>query len=121
MDAIKYFEERERMFKNLGAHSGTCADMDCRECPLIILVNGETQGCFLNEKESVAIVEKWSEENPRKTIRQDFLEKFPNADTEAIEHIVQEMCPIELGYKVEEITCRVPEACERCWDSPLED
>lgn len=74
MDAVKFFEERERMCDSF---------------------NGNCKGCEINKhrssdtwcdtyvkyhpEEAVAIVEKWSKEHPRKTRQDKFLELFPDA------------------------------------------
>lgn len=109
MDAVKYFEEKERMCKTL---------KDCKKCPLQHI--DLYQHCAVisqqNPKEAVEIVEKWSEEHPQKTILKDFLEKYPNADMGAI--IDNLFCPKFFGYK---IFCT--EDCDKsedCWNRPLE-
>lgn len=69
MDAITYFEEQERMLKSLGKTRDICIGVSCEICPLH---KEDEMKCLSNRKEAVAIVEKWSEEHPKKTILQDF-------------------------------------------------
>lgn len=108
MDAVKYLKERSRMCKN-----HTC----CSSCPL----NEEARDCRntekINPEEAVEIVEKWSKENPQKTILQDYVEKHPNAPLRE-SGLPKYVCPNLLGYiGMEQGTC--PD-CLGCWNRPLE-
>ena len=100
MDAVKYFEERERMCKTYPT---------CEGCPL---EPKDEYDCIKDSVKAVAIVEKWAEEHPQKTILTDFLEKFPkaNLNNEGIPAI----CPHYLGYKYECDKC-----CIDCWNRPI--
>ena len=68
MDALEFIRERNRMCKSFGV----C----CDNCPA-----DKNTACdsFAWKEELVAIVEKWSKENPRKTRQDAFLEQYPNA------------------------------------------
>lgn len=105
MEALKYLKEKERMCEKLG---------DCNKC---LLQDSQSGNCIIKEKyhpeEAVEIVEKWSAENPQKTILQDFLEKYPNATLSS--KGVPIYCALHLGYldKCEEI-------CSDCWNRPIE-
>lgn len=76
-------------------------------------------------EKAISIVEKWSKEHPRKTILQDFLEKYPKAELRY--NKFPEICPYFLGYAenrqcvldTEERFCS--EECEECWNRPLEE
>lgn len=107
MDAVKYLKERSRMCKN-----HTC----CSSCPL----DEEARDCRntekINPEEAVEIVEKWSKENPQKTIKQDFLEKYPNAKTDSKGE--PKTCCVNLGYKKYD-ECDLGN-CNSCWNRPLE-
>lgn len=107
MDAIKYFEEKRRMLNSLGRTGGRCNGVDCVDCPLSCWYTKHELTCSAFEteypEEAVAIVEKWAEEHPQKTILMDFLENC---------------CPSEFGYK-DEKNCRDC-ACIDCWNRPLE-
>lgn len=104
MDAIKYLKEKERMCYK---------QEDCTHCPL---KTGDDNTCSIleetNPEEAVEIVEKWSAENPQKTILQDFLERYPNATLSS--KGVPICCALHLGYldKCEAI-------CSDCWNRPL--
>lgn len=121
MDAIKFLKEKYRMTKK--------CRIGCADCPLASENNttglrcGDLQGVY--PEIAVSIVEKWSKEHPRKTILQDFLEKYPKA--ELIHNKFPEICPYSLGYAenrqcvldTEERFCS--EECEECWNRPLEE
>lgn len=62
------------------AHERLCVT---RDCPMSKANNGFDIVCdvLLREhpSEASAIIDKWCAEHPRKTYKQDFLEKFPKA------------------------------------------
>lgn len=124
MDAVKYFEEKRRMLDSLGRTDGICCSVKCSECPLEPDVSESGLNCgefeiFYPER-VVAIVEKWSQEHPCKTMLQDFLEKYPKARLEK-NGIPRDVCPENLGY-CEEIYCHTNKGdCLACWNRPLEE
>lgn len=74
MDAVKFLEERSRM----------CGKRHCYECPLYRNQDKIVECRILSEDnaaQSVATVEKWAEEHPRKTRQSVFLEQWPDAKT----------------------------------------
>ena len=107
MDAVKYLKEKQRMCEKY---------MDCLDCPLDEVKSKHHITCVMTEKthseEVVEIVEKWSAENPEKTILQDFLEKYPNATLSS--KGVPIYCALHLGY-----LDKCEENCSDCWNSPL--
>lgn len=113
MDAAKYIIEFYRMCDFYPR---------CKNCPLYPLNNGTDKSCNLYIKEypnkAVEIVEKWSKENPQKTILDDFKEKHPKAK---LLNGYPMICPRFLGYK---LSCdnRVCNStmCWQMWDTPLE-
>ncbi len=108
MDAVKFMKEFQRMCRNYRC---------CVGCPR------QGKGCSLEDtcaEELVLDVVKWSKEHPRKTRKQDFLEKYPNAKIEA--DGTPKACCADLGYCeecIQEICEHV--GCEGCWDDYLED
>lgn len=116
MDAVKFIKERMRMCKSNG---------DCRSCELYDFKNNADMDCdtYIDEypEQAVAIVEKWSQEHPRKTFLSDFLEKYPNAKL-LKNGTPENICPEDLGYcdKVDE--CKpLTDDCAVCWNRPLEE
>lgn len=121
MDAVKYFEEKRRMLDSLGRIRERCVGVACRDCPLSSKNNGIDISCVefeaLYPERAVKIVEKWSQEHPRKTMLEDFLEKFPKAPLK--KGIPKFACPKYLGYTDTEDIC--DGKCVDCWNRPLEE
>ena len=124
MDAVKYFEEKRRMLDSLGRTDRVCYGVECSNCPL----HSQNNGRGLNRGEleaiypeqAIEIIEKWSQEHPRKTMLQDFLEKYPNAKL-LKNGIPNSVCPDNLGY-CGDINCSLFEGdCVACWNRPLEE
>lgn len=120
MEAIKYFEEKNRLLDSLGKKGTSCSCVCCSDCPISSYNNGKELTCIYFEleypEEAVAIVEKWAEEHPQKTILMDFLEKFPKAEL-GEDGVPYYCCPSELGYE-DEKHCRDCE-CIDCWNRPI--
>lgn len=120
MDAIKYFEEKNRLLDSLGKRGIRCSFICCSDCPISSNNNGKGLYCAAFEleypEEAVAIVEKWAEEHPQKTILTDFLEKFPKAKL-GEDGTPYYCCPSELGYE-DEKHCRDCD-CIDCWNRPI--
>ena len=77
MDAVKFLVERQRM----------CDKLDCNACPLYRRNEREdiTECTVLDADhaaQSVAVVEKWADEHPRKTRQSEFLQRYPHAKIE---------------------------------------
>lgn len=100
----------------------------CGDCPMEDSSYRSCMPCkwvFNDIEKVVAIVKKWSEEHLRKTLLQDFLEKYPKAELEY--NKFPEICPYSLGYATNE-KCFLDtderfcsEECEECWNRPLEE
>lgn len=70
MDAAKFIEERNKMCYSFRGR--------CNKCPA-----GKNDCCYIFEckEELIKIVEKFSQENNRKTRQDLILEQWPNAET----------------------------------------
>lgn len=108
MDAVKFVNEYLRM----------CAKASCcEECPAFM-----TDFCTVNAEERspesaeqiVALVEKWSKENLRKTRQDVFLEQWPNAWTYA--DGVLSICPNKVAdwHRSNIGACSGSKICEDC-------
>ena len=114
-----YFAEKARMTEN--------CQIPCGDCPLSVCNNDEKITCIRYETKytdrAVEIVQQWSNEHPRKTIMDDFLEKYPNAkEHPAFGKHAPTVCAYELGYV--KYCCRDTEGCpkcEECWQTPLDE
>lgn len=123
MDAIKYFEEKRRMLNSLGKNGPGCVGVLCGDCPFSSFDNGMNISCAEIEidypEEAVAIIEKWSQEHPRKTMLSDLLEKYPKVSLE--KNGTPVFCPEELGY-CEKAYCDINDLnCVKCWNRQLEE
>lgn len=76
MDAVRFLEERKRMFKN----GKPVPDLDV--------------DITYNSEKVVKFVEEWSEAHPLKTRQRVFLEQWPNA--KVFVDGVLDFCPMEL-------------------------
>ena len=107
MTAIEFLKARNRMCRAYWVSS-------CRECPLSSINNGEGMECNDFEKvffeKTVAIVQKWAEEQPIKTRQSEFLKLYPNA---VKRDSVINICPRSLGELSEE-KCEEYNYCDSC-------
>ena len=112
MTAVEFLKEWKRLCKQ---HL-----FDCRGCG-IAYKKGLDTGCKIwvtaHPEDAVEIVQKWAEENPVKTILDDFLEKFPHA---TLAYGSPAICPQHLGYLVSEDLCCGHKCYTECWKTPLE-
>ena len=102
MDALEFIKERNRMCRSFGG--------SCNGCP------ADKNICcsaFAWQEELVAVVEKWSKENPRKTRQSIFLEQYPNA--KCVNGVVLfcpklidtcSTCPIDANIDIDCPNCR---------------
>lgn len=96
--------------------------IDCRGCPLFFDNNGRKMDCrkfeVIYPEEAIAIVQKWADEHPPKTIMQDFFEKYPNAPKH--DDGTPRLCAKYLGY--ESLNCALgDDECVKCWNQPMEE
>lgn len=89
---------------------------NCSKCPLKQVATPDDCFCFALDlpDEASAVILKWVEENPVKTYKMDFLEKFPNAPLEADGN--PEACRA-LIYGAYPCSDR---SCAECWNEPME-
>lgn len=99
MDAVKFIVEQVRM---CNSHT---EDMGCESCGL----NNSEYCTKLRDslisqagaEEAVRIVKAWSQEHPRKTRQDVFLEHYPDA---ALDNGILQVCP-RIIYKSAELNC----------------
>lgn len=106
MDALKFVKERKRMCKSQEA---------CGGCPL------ERSHCVFStstsdeeDEKSIAAVEQWSKEHPRKTRQSVFLEQYPEAYV--LEDGYLEMCPISISTTHRDSNGECKNPTNRCKD-----
>ena len=113
MDAVKFIKERVRMCKS---------NEYCRGCEFYDFKVKANMECatYINiyPEEAVAIVEKWSQEHPGKTMLSDFLEKYPKAKLSG-DGTPSDICPEDLGYCEGRYCYEID--CVDCWNRSLEE
>ena len=115
MDAKTFLEEVRRMCK---------VQKGCVECALSALCDGgPIEWSLVDVGDAIEAVEKWSQEHPRKTRLQDFLEKYPNAPLNG--NGIPCLMPWNVGYCGDTSCYACKEAKSKpsawCWDQEVED
>ena len=120
MDAVEFLKERERMCKH-NMKNGSCHINDCPMYSLRVELQKDgpkkvlcSSVLYKSPEKAVAVVAKWSEEHKRKTLMEDFFEKYPGAQRTEVGLPV--LCVLRLGYKADCTTY-----CKECWSTPLEE
>ena len=109
-NTVEFIDEKERMCKSLKkSNDGVCS----AKCPLRYRCHSISSD---NVKKAIEIVQKWSDENPVKTIMMDLLEKYPNVRMDILTDS-PDLCPHHLVYE-DYRDC--DNDCKRCWNRPLE-
>lgn len=102
MDAVEFIEEKERMCRTF--------NLRCKECEIANRMEGnESCNDYIKRlpAESVAIVERWAKEHPRKTRQSEFLKMFPRVNMTAngtVAFCPENMdstfvCPLKMGSR----------------------
>lgn len=113
------FKEAMRIWKRMCTGFTTC-----EKCPLYLFdkdVHCKCTMCYCPD-EAEAILAKWAEEHPEKTIADDFFEKHPKAlrgtgcmkDTPLA-------CAYQCGYGRSRDDMCGTSYCAECWRRPLEE
>lgn len=114
-----YFTEKLRMTKR--TKNGLCK-IKCSNCPLCSNNNGEGLSCPTFEmhypEKAIEVVQKWSDEHPRKTYLGELLKIFPNTPL-GDDGMPEIICPHHLGLKDIE-DCEIDSNCVECWNQPIE-
>ena len=80
-----------------------------------------TRICAEDVKTAIEIVQKWSDEHPKKTYAQDFFEKFPKAQSDSGGTPFACRKEIYEGARPEFEDCGYTGTCENCWNEPMEE
>ena len=109
-----YFKEKARMTED--------CSIDCENCPFYNVENDipvcEDTGIEMGEtRRAINIVQRWSDEHPPKTYRDDFYEKLPKAEKNQDGYPTIGACNIypELREHCKE------NKCYGCWDMPYNE
>jgi hypothetical protein len=116
LTALEYLEIKNRMTKS--DNHGECG-ISCGSCPLASGYNNKNISCVafqkIYPKEAIEVVEQWDKDHPVKTIKDDFLEKYPDAIIGM--NNAPTVCTKSLGYPSEGCNGLT---CYECWNRPLE-
>lgn len=122
-----YFAEKLRMTKKRKLNGGAyICELDCANCPLNSLNNGTNDKISCSDFEAlypekaIAIVQKWSDEHPRKTYLSEFLKNYPNARLRT-DGTPKGGCLYELGLMSLDDCRKKDHNCEKCWNQPVEE
>lgn len=117
---IDFFHELKRL---CGSRSACDADAANKErCPMFgVCEDALTRICAEDVKTAIEIVQKWSDEHPKKTYAQDFFEKFPKAQSysDGSPVMCRKIIYGEIRPPFE--NCYYTGACKRCWNEPMEE
>ena len=121
-----YLAEKRRMTKKHKLNGGAyICELNCTDCPLNSSNNGlsDMMSCSdfetIYPQKAIAIVQKWSDEHPKRTYLSEFLEHYPNAE---LNHGVPRTCLKKLGVvsgcaKTKKGDLYI--SCYRCWNQPI--
>ena len=92
------------------------------DCPMFgICKLTHSKTCAKDAEKAIEIVQKWSDEHPRKTYAQDFFEKFPEAkpDKEGVPRMCRANC---YGGSCQHsaVSGAGPAPCKDCWNEEME-
>ena len=84
----------------------------CDDCPLGYTRCGDSISALYDNADE--IVDKWVKEHPKKTYRDDFLEKFPDAPVDSSGF--PNVCLMDI-YKGADYKCKDEDyGCNECWN-----
>lgn len=89
------------------------------QCPMFGLCEDVlTRICAEDVKTAIETMQKWSDEHPKKTYAQDFMEKFPDAPK--CKSFNNGGCPSACRMRIYGGKCPEIE-CAECWNEPMEE
>lgn len=116
---IDFFAEAKRLCDSRAtcddtAHDERCPFFKCCRNMLITLDAVESE-------KTVEILQKWSNEHPKKTYEQDFFEKFPKAQvcSDGSPFVCRKRIYGGIHSTLE--NCDYTGACYKCWNEPMND
>ena len=111
---INFFSELRRLCNSRTACTADAAHKE--QCPLYALCRRTLAEVRAEEIiTAVEILQKWSDEHPKKTYAQDFFEKFPKAQSDS------DGTPYVCRRRIYGGNCDYTGACYRCWNEPMND
>ena len=116
---IDFFAEAKRLCDSRATCDNTAHNEQCsffKHCELRLTAFGTEK-----IEEAVEILQKWSNEHPKKTYAQDFFEKFPKAQacSDGSPFVCRKRIYGGIHSTLE--NCDYTGACYRCWNEPMND
>ncbi len=108
-----YLKEKARALCPDATHHCT---INCSDCPM------HTRNCktdeLLNPADAISRIQKWSDAHPRKTYKDDFFERLPNARKDEEGYPFADACDI---YDNDMRVLCSDKSCHECWDLPMKE
>ena len=119
---IDFFPELKRLCDSRAVCEADAANKE--QCPLFGFAfcgRSATEGSTKEIIKAIEILQKWSDEHPKKTYAQDFLEKFPKAQTcsDGSPFVCRKRLYGGIHSTLE--NCDYTGACYKCWNEPMEE
>lgn len=117
---IDFFAELKRLCNSRTRCITDAANKE--QCPMFgFCEDALTKICVEDAMKLVEVIQKWSNEHPKKTYAQDFFEKFPKAQSysDGSPVICRKIIYGEIRPPFE--NCYYTGACYRCWNEPMND
>ena len=116
---INFFSELKRLC-SLRLTCGAVAHDE--QCPLSGFCELTYSKIYIEDaKTAVENLQKWSDEHPKKTYIQDFLEKFPKAQIDSDGSPFACRKKLYGGVRPNDKRCDRRETCKNCWNKPMEE
>lgn len=118
---IDFFPELKRLCDSRAVCEADAANKE--QCPLFGFAfcgRSATEGSTKEIIKAIEILQKWSDEHPKKTYVQDFFEKFPNAPKDRLtKREYPDACRnLIYGGGCPKIESRI-DCCYECWNEPM--
>ena len=115
-----FFHELKRLCDSRARCEADAANKE--RCPMFGLCEDAlTKICVEDAIKLVEVIQKWSDEQPKKTYARDFFEKFPKAQSNSDGTPFVCRKRIYGGIRSTLEDCDYTGACYRCWSEPLND
>ena len=116
---IDFFSEFRRLCDSRGTCEATARD---KQCPMYDFCElAHSRVCTNDAIKAMEILQKLSGEQPKKTYAQDFFEKFPKAQNDSDGTPFACRKRIYGGVRPNDKRCNRREACNECWNEPMEE
>ena len=115
---IDFFAEAKRFCDSRNVCMSDATDKE--QCPLLAFCAQKRPVCAEDVKTAIEIVQKWSDEHPKKTYAQDFFERFPDAQKH---NSTKGRYPAACRNTIYGGGCMGAgiSICWKCWNEPMEE